>query len=128
MYITNHPVYYIVYVMQGAGVTSVLLISSIQYIINVVMTLPAIIFIDRWGRRPTLIIGATLMCFWLFLVGGIMGRFGEDGTVSNTTTWVYDSLTIWLSFSIIGNPSASNAVTACSYLFVASYFLSRDVS
>ena len=37
------PVYYIVYVMQGAGVTSVLLISSIQYVLNVVMTVPAII-------------------------------------------------------------------------------------
>jgi DMSO reductase anchor subunit len=36
-------VYYIVYVMQGAGVSSVLLISSIQYVINVVMTVPAII-------------------------------------------------------------------------------------
>jgi hypothetical protein len=40
-------VYYIVYVMQGAGVTSVLLISSIQYVINVVMTLPAIIVLPR---------------------------------------------------------------------------------
>lgn len=39
-------VYYIVYVMQGAGVTSVLLISSIQYVINVVMTLPAIIVLN----------------------------------------------------------------------------------
>ena len=36
-------VYYIVYVMQGAGVTSVLLISSIQYILNVVMTILAIL-------------------------------------------------------------------------------------
>jgi MFS family permease len=74
--------------MQGAGVTSVLLISSIQYVINVVMTLPAIVFLDRWGRRPVLIVGALLMCFWLFLVGGIMGRYGEDGTVGSTTTWV----------------------------------------
>lgn len=85
----DNSVYYIVYVMQGAGVTSILLISSIQYIINVVMTLPAIIYIDRWGRRPILMVGALLMCFWLFLVGGIMGRFGADGVVSNTTTWMY---------------------------------------
>jgi MFS family permease len=87
--------------MQGAGVTSVLLTSSIQYIINVIMTLPAILFIDRWGRRPTLIIGAAVMSFWLFLVGGIMGGFGEDGVVSNTTTWVYVSpvMHLMLEFS-----------------------------
>jgi len=106
----NVMMYYIVYVMQGAGVSSVLLISSIQYIINVVMTLPAILFLDHWGRRPTFIIGALLMCFWLFLVGGLMGRFGSDSTIGATTTWV-----------ITNNPTASHAVTACSYLFVASF-------
>jgi len=50
------------------------------------------------------------MAFWLFLVGGLMGRFGHNGVVSNTTTWVID-----------GNQAASHAVTACSFLFVASF-------
>jgi hypothetical protein len=50
------------------------------------------------------------MSFWLFLVGGLMGRFGHNGVVSNSTTWVID-----------GNKAASNAVTACSFLFVASF-------
>ena len=44
-------------------------------------------FLDHWGRRPTLIIGAVVMSFWLFLVGGLMGGFGSDTVVSNTTTW-----------------------------------------
>ena len=50
------------------------------------------------------------MSFWLFLVGGLMGRFGHDSVISNSTTWV-----------IVGNKAASNAVTACSFLFVASF-------
>jgi hypothetical protein len=50
------------------------------------------------------------MAFWLFLVGGLMGRFGHDGTVSNVTTWVIEN-----------NKPASHAVTACSFLFVASF-------
>jgi len=29
------------------------------------------------------------MAFWLFLVGGLMGRFGSDTNISNTTTWAY---------------------------------------
>jgi hypothetical protein len=37
------------------------------------------------------------MAFWLFLVGGFMGRFGQDGVISNTTTWVYGSYLLALS-------------------------------
>ena len=39
-----------------------------------------------------------------------MGRFGHNGVISNTTTWVIE-----------GNKAASHAVTACSFLFVASF-------
>lgn len=60
---------YIVYVMEGAGVGSPLLTASIQYIINVVFTLPAILFLDKWGRRPALVIGSFLMMTRLFVSG-----------------------------------------------------------
>ena len=66
------------------------------------------------------------MAFWLFFVGGeirkpiqtlltstgLMGRFGRDGIVSNTTTWV-----------VLENPPVSHAITAFSYLFVGSNFI-----
>lgn len=48
-----------------------LLASSIQYIINVVMTVPALIWMDRWGRRPTLLVGSTLMMTWMFANAGM---------------------------------------------------------
>ena len=60
---------YIVYIMEGAQIASPLLTASIQYIINVVMTLPAIIFLDKIGRRPALIGGAFMMMSWLFISG-----------------------------------------------------------
>lgn len=60
----------------GYSGNSALLASSIQYIINVVMTVPALLFMDRWGRRPTLLIGAALMCTFMFANGGIMGNYG----------------------------------------------------
>jgi hypothetical protein len=60
---------YIVYIMESAQIASPLLTASIQYIINVVLTLPAIFFLDKWGRRPSLIVGSFLMMTWLFISG-----------------------------------------------------------
>ena len=55
--------YYIAYVFAMAGYTgnANLLASSIQYVINVVMTIPALLWVDIWGRRPTLLVGAVFM-------------------------------------------------------------------
>lgn len=55
--------------MEGAQIASPLLTASIQYVINVVLTLPAILFLDKWGRRPSLTIGAFFMMTWLFISG-----------------------------------------------------------
>lgn len=55
--------------MQGANIASPLLTASIQYVINVVLTLPAILFLDRWGRRMPLVLGAFGMMTWLFISG-----------------------------------------------------------
>ncbi|KAF9276656.1 hypothetical protein BGZ88_001587, partial [Linnemannia elongata] len=66
---------------RGAGITGQnanLQASSIQYVLNVLMTIPAILFIDRWGRRPVLIIGSIFMALWLFLIGGLMGAYGSE--------------------------------------------------
>ncbi|KAJ3467767.1 hypothetical protein MRS44_005331 [Fusarium solani] len=50
----NIMMYYIVYIMEGANIASPLLTASIQYIINVLLTLPAILYLDKFGRRPAL--------------------------------------------------------------------------
>lgn len=69
---TNKAIDYITYVFAMAGLkgNNVLLSSSIQYVINVIMTIPALIWLDKWGRRPTLLVGAALMMTWLFIDGG----------------------------------------------------------
>jgi len=109
----NVMMYYIVYVFQGAGVTGrhgVLVASSIQYVLNVAMTVPAIIWIDKWGRRPMMLFGFTVMSFWLWLVGGLQGGFGHWGIADGSRTWI-----------ITGHKSASRAIIASSYLFVCSF-------
>ncbi|KAF9280588.1 hypothetical protein BGZ68_007133 [Mortierella alpina] len=114
----NVAMYYIVFIFQGAGITGQnanLQASSIQYVLNVVMTIPAILFIDKWGRRPVLLLGSTFMALWLFLIGGLMGKYGSalQLDANQTTTW-----------AIQGNDAASRAVIACSYLFVCSFAIS----
>jgi hypothetical protein len=34
------------------------------------MTIPALIWMDRWGRRPMFLVGAALMMVWLFINAG----------------------------------------------------------
>ncbi|RMJ23726.1 glucose transporter [Aspergillus sp. HF37] len=64
----NVMMYYITYVFNMAGYkgNSTLLASSISYIIIVVMTVPALIWQDNWGRRPTMMAGAFFMAAFMF--------------------------------------------------------------
>ncbi|KAK9311671.1 general substrate transporter [Lipomyces starkeyi] len=55
--------YYIVYVFQSAGVPNPRLAASFQYVIKVFMTMIAILWADKWGRRPILLVGAVTMGF-----------------------------------------------------------------
>ncbi|KIM38459.1 hypothetical protein M413DRAFT_242004 [Hebeloma cylindrosporum] len=108
----NIMMYYIIYVFEGAGLTgrrSNLIADSVQYVLNVAMTVPAIIYIDKWGRRPMLLVGTLLMGFWMFLVGGLQGRFGQWGELDA------NGKTVWV---ISDNQAATKAVIVCSYLFV----------
>jgi MFS family permease len=97
--------------MAGLG-SNVLLPSSIQFIINVVMTVPALLFVDRWGRRPTLLVGAFLMMTWLFVNAALLAHYGVKPRPKQFPSAAE-------SIAITGAPA--KAVIACTYLFVASY-------
>ncbi|TGO18265.1 hypothetical protein BTUL_0011g00710 [Botrytis tulipae] len=109
----NVMMYYITYIFTMAGLGSnVLLPSSIQFIINVVMTVPGLIWVDKLGRRPVLLFGSCFMMLWLFINAGLLATYGTvpyKGQFSSAAE----------SISITGTPS--KAVIACTYLFVASY-------
>jgi MFS family permease len=108
--------YYIVYIMEGASIGTPLLTSSIQYIINVVLTLPAIIFLDRIGRRPSLLTGSFLMMIWLFISGALQASYGQPNTDATRNSKNSD-----INWIVINNKPASSAIVACSYLFVATF-------
>lgn len=77
------------------------------------MTVPALLFVDRWGRRTTLVAGATSMMIWWFITAGILVSYGHHAPPGGLNHVSEES---WL---ISGAPS--KAVIASSYLIVASY-------
>ena len=105
-YVTN------VFSMAGYSGDANLLASSIQYIINVFMTVPALIWIDRWGRRNAMLVGAVLMATWMYANAGILAVYGTviPGGIKNVAAQ---------SMLLSGAPA--KALIACTYLFVASF-------
>ncbi|RLV93062.1 High-affinity glucose transporter [Spathaspora sp. JA1] len=117
----NVMMYYIVYIFQMAGFTgnANLVASSIQYVLNVVMTIPALFLFDKFGRRPLLMIGAIFMMAFQFAVAGTLA--------TNSVPWPNsgsESVTIRIPDS---NKRASSGVIACCYLFVCSFASSWGV-
>ena len=102
--------------------------DSVQYVLNMVFTseslpyplvflmltvvipVPAILYIDKWGRRPLLLVGTFLMGFWLMLVGGLQGGFGAWGDLDGSRVWV-----------INGHDGVTKGIIVCSYFFVCSF-------
>ncbi|KAL3492273.1 general substrate transporter [Aspergillus germanicus] len=113
----NVMMLYITYVFGMAGLSgnANLVASSIQYVINVVMTIFALLFIDRWGRRTPLLIGSTLMMTFMFANAGIMKTYGKPAPPGGLDHVAEES------WDLSASQSAAKGVIACTYLFVASY-------
>ena len=97
--------------MQSAGATDPLLTGLIQYVLNVLFTLPAILYLDTWGRRPSLLLGSFFQMLCLFSVGVLEALYGSPNPHTDPSvtaiTWVTTS-----------HPSISRVIIALSYLFV----------
>ncbi|CAO3588128.1 unnamed protein product [Absidia cylindrospora] len=115
----NIIMFYVVFLFQQAGIgdsqESTLIASGVSYVLNVVMTIPAIMFVDKWGRRPTLIFGALAMSSFLWIVGGLLTT-GEwyvqmDPNETNYGKWAVN----------LPNKETTNAVVTFVYLFVCSF-------
>jgi MFS family permease len=112
----NVMTYYVVYVFMMANLSgNINLISSgVQYALFIVFTTFVFFFIDRTGRRPLLIYGALGMSVCLFIVGGILGTYGQyvpGGVNGNANVLI----------KVVGSPSY--CVIAFSYLLIIIYAL-----
>ncbi|KKK19664.1 hypothetical protein P175DRAFT_0426692 [Aspergillus ochraceoroseus IBT 24754] len=110
----NVMMYYIVYIMQSTGTGSPLLTASIQYILNTALTLPAILFLDKFGRRPAILIGFFMQAIFLYIEGGLQAGFGSRNDFSDPSL---DAI----SWTVKDHPAVGKAIIALSYLFVCSF-------
>lgn len=118
----NVMMYYIVYIFEMAGYhgNTNLVSGAIQYVLNMVMTIPALFLMDKVGRRTILLVGAVMMMAFQFGVAGILAQYSVpvDGVAGNATV----KITIPDS-----SKSAARGVIACCYLFVVSFACSWGV-
>ncbi|CAK7215064.1 high affinity glucose transporter [Sporothrix eucalyptigena] len=90
-----------VYKVPFAGLTGNvnLIASSIQYVANVVFTLPTILILDRSGRRLALPFGSTFVMIWLFASAPISWSYppellpvrlgGKAVWLATSTNWAF---------------------------------------
>ncbi len=113
----NSIMYYAPEIFKQAGLNdqrASLLATGINGCVLVLATIPAILFIDKLGRRFILISGAILMSLSMLIIGGTMGNHGY--THFNETTGAVQV--------IIPNRIASYVIICFVYVFVASFSFS----
>jgi MFS family permease len=100
----NFILYYAPFIFQSIGLTGnsiSLLASGVVGIVMFLATIPAVLYIDKWGRKPTLIIGAILMGICHFVVGIIIATCQDNWGGHKAAGWV---AVVFIWFFAIGAP------------------------
>ncbi|KAF5092675.1 hypothetical protein D0Z03_002750 [Geotrichum reessii] len=87
----NGILYYAPFIFRDLGLsgnTISLLASGVVGIAMFLATIPAVIYIDKFGRRPLLIVGALGMASSHFIVAGILGAYGNNIGDHKVAAWV----------------------------------------
>ncbi|OJJ50640.1 hypothetical protein ASPZODRAFT_55775 [Penicilliopsis zonata CBS 506.65] len=82
--------YYAPYIFKGIGLTGnteSLLATGVVGIVEFVFTIPAVLWVDRVGRKKLLIAGAIGMATCHFIVAGIIGAFHTDWPAHRSGGW-----------------------------------------
>ena len=97
----NFILYYAPFVFNHLGLnatTTSLLASGVVGVVMFLATIPAVLYVDQWGRKPTLIVGAAIMALCQFIVAGIIAQCQDNWPAHRAAGWTA-VVFIWL-FSI----------------------------
>ncbi|KAI9342386.1 general substrate transporter [Pilaira anomala] len=111
----NSIMYYAPTIFKQAGISdtsATLIASGVNGVVNVLATIPAILYLDRLGRRVVMMSGAALMGTCMVLCGAVMGGTGVVVT---------DPITGDKSVDMSGNTSASYFCIVMVYIFVSGF-------
>lgn len=97
-----------------AGVDD-LAVSSIVFFLYAVVSIPGLIWPDRTGRRPTMLVGAFFMCLFMSLNAGLFAMYSQPITDEDPSS------TGGISMFVRGWPAT--CILASTYLFAATYAL-----
>ncbi|EST07367.1 General substrate transporter [Kalmanozyma brasiliensis GHG001] len=87
----NFILYYAPFIFKKIGLegnTISLLASGVVGILLFLSTIPAVLYIDTWGRKPTMIAGAAIMGACHLSVAIIIARCGGDWPAHRAAGWV----------------------------------------
>lgn len=78
----NAILYYAPFIFEGVGLNGnsiSLLATGVVGIVMFLATIPAVLYVDRFGRKTILIVGGIGMAVSHFVVAGITGAYGQNG-------------------------------------------------
>lgn len=93
--------------------------SGVQYAVFIIGTGITFLFIDKIGRRPLLIYGAIGMGVCMFIVGGVLGSYGN--VLPNGLLQADGSYNKSVKVQVTGSPAFT--VIAFCYILVLVYAL-----
>lgn len=71
-----------------SGNTTSLLATGVVGVVMFLATIPAVLYVDRFGRKVILIVGGIGMAISHFIVAGIIGSFSSDWENHRAAGWV----------------------------------------
>ncbi|KAI8137384.1 general substrate transporter [Fennellomyces sp. T-0311] len=87
----NALIYYAPKIFQSVGLTGdtvSLLATGVVGIINFVMTIPTVLFLDHFGRKPMLLTASAFMTCCMVIIAVITGLFSDDWPNHTREGWV----------------------------------------
>ncbi|KAH8892409.1 general substrate transporter [Thozetella sp. PMI_491] len=112
-------IYYASSVFMSFGLTSstiALLATGVTGVVFLVSTVPAMLIIDKVGRKPLLIVGSGMMCATMVIVGIIVAKFSHNWPAHVEAGWSAVCL-IWLYIAAFAATSGPVSWVVVSEIF-----------
>lgn len=98
--------------------TASFLASGVSGIVLVVSTVPALIWVDKWGRKPPMVFGGVTMSSCFLIIGSMFAAYGR----TLPTQGEHEQLQV-----VLTNDAARWTVVILIYVFVAAFSLTWAV-